>query len=391
MTNEIRGYLRGELLKTAQMFGTACFVLFLTLSIPPAALAGTFGPPKFYPAGSRPESIATADFNHDGKLDLGVVDYSNQVSILLGNGDGTFQAPRKYAVGQGTFLIDIGVGDFNEDGNIDIVATVSLVGNNGGSVALLLGKGDGTFERPKYINAGNSPLSVAVADLNGDHHLDLWVGGNGSSTVLLGKGDGTFGPPTYYGVFAASYGVAISDFNGDGKPDAAVTSLEENLVYVFLGNGDGTFQAARQIDVGADYPFSVVPADFNHDGKMDLAVSDSASNTVSILLGNGDGTFQPPYLAYGGVSPARLKAAKITADSKLDIVVADYGNSSGQGAGIALLTGNGDGTFGFAGPFRAGKNPTDVAVGRFNADKKLDLAVTDSGSKTVSILLNTTK
>jgi len=373
------------------MFAAACCVLFLSLSIPPAVLARAFGPPKFYPAGLRPESVATADFNHDGKLDLAVVDYSNQVSVLLGNGDGTFQPPRKYAVGQGTFLIDVGVGDFNEDGNIDIVATVSLVGNNGGSIALLLGNGDGTFRRAKYINAGNSPLSIAVADLNGDHHLDLWVGGNGSSTVLLGKGDGTFGSPTYYGVFAASYGVAISDLNGDGKPDAAVTSLEENLVYVFLGNGDGTFQAAKQIDVSADYPFSVVAADFNHDGKMDLAVSDSASNTVSILLGNGDGTFQPPYLAYGGVSPARLKAAKITADSKVDIVVADYGDSSGQGAGVALLTGNGDGTFGFAGPFRAGKNPTDVAVGRFNADKKLDVAVSDSGSKTASILLNTTE
>jgi FG-GAP-like repeat len=96
-------------------------------------------------------------------------------------------------------------------------------------------------------------------------------------------------------------------------------------------------------------------------------------------------------LAYGGVSPARLKAAKINADGKLDLVVADYGDSASQGAGIALLTGNGDGTFGFAGPFRAGKNPTDVAVGQFNADKKLDLAVADSGSKTVSILLNTTK
>src|SRR5207245_7380283 len=123
--------------------------------------------------------VATADFNHDGKLDLAVVDFGNQVSILLGNGDGTFRPPRKYAVGQGTSLIDIGIGDFNEDGNIDIVATVTLNGS-GGSIALLLGKGDGTFRRAKYINTENSPLSIAVADLNGDHHLDLWVGGNGS-------------------------------------------------------------------------------------------------------------------------------------------------------------------------------------------------------------------
>ena len=155
------GYFRGGLLKVARMFAPAFCGLFLMLIVSPSALAGAFGPPKFYPAGLRPESVATADFNHDGKLDLAVVDYSNQVSILLGNGDGTFQPPRKYAVGQGSFLIDIGVGDFNEDGNIDIVATVSLVGNNGGSVALLLGKGDGTFRRAKYINAGNSPLSGA--------------------------------------------------------------------------------------------------------------------------------------------------------------------------------------------------------------------------------------
>jgi hypothetical protein len=378
-------------LKNAQMFAASCCFLFLVPNLPPVALARAFGPPKFYPAGMRPESVATADFNHDGKLDLAVVDYDNQVSILLGNGDGTFQPPRKYAVGQGSDLIDIGVGDFNEDGNIDIVATVSRWGNNGGTIALLPGNGDGTFKRATYINAGNSPLSVAVADLNGDHHLDLWVGGNGSSSVLLGRGDGTFGSPTIYDVFTASYGVAITDFNGDGKPDAAVTSLVENLVYVFLGNGDGTFQPAIQVNVGADYPYSVVAADFNHDGKMDLAVSDSASNGVSVLLGNGDGTFQSPYLTYGGISPARLKAAKIYPGSKLDIVVADYGDSSGQGAGVVLLRGNGDGTFGLAVPFRAGKNPTDVAVGRFNADKKLDLAVSDSGANTVSILLNTTR
>ncbi len=377
-------------MKIKPMFEASCWVLLLFLNVPSVA-ARAFGPPKFYPAGMRPESVATADFNHDGKLDVAVVDYSNHVSILLGNGDGTFQPPRKYAVGQGTSLIDIGVGDFNDDGNIDIVATVSLIGDNGGSVALLLGKGDGTFRRPKYINAGNSPLAVAVADFNGDHHLDLWVGGNGGDTVLLGKGDGTFGSPTYYSVFSASFGIAISDFNGDGKPDAVATSETENLVYLFLGNGDGTFQAAKQIDVGADYPFSVVAADFNRDGKMDLAVTDYASNAVSILLGNGDGTFQTPDLAYGGVSPTRLKVAKINADGKLDIVVADYGDSTGQGAGVVLLTGNGAGTFETLGPFRAGPRPTDVAVGQFNADKKLDLAVADSGSKTTSILLNTTK
>ncbi len=378
-------------MKAAQIFGAGGCILFLMLSIPPAVLAKAFGPPKAYPAGMKPESVATADFNHDGKLDLAVVDSGNQVSILLGNGDGTFQPPRKYAVGQGTDLIDVGVGDFNEDGNLDVVVTVSLVGTNGGTIALLLGNGDGTFRRAKYIDAGNSPVSVAVADLNGDHHLDLWVGGNGSSSVLLGRGDGTFGSPTFYSVFSGSFGVAISDFNGDGKLDAAVPSITENLVYLFLGNGDGTFQEAKKIDVGADYPFSVVAADFNQDGKMDLAVSDSASDAVSVLLGNGDGTFQTPSLAYGGVSPGALKAAKIYAGGKLDIVVADAGDSSGQGGGVVLLRGNGDGTFGFAGHFRAGKSPTDVAVGRFNADKKLDLVVSDWGGDTVSILLNTTK
>jgi hypothetical protein len=388
IVGSIEGKLfQGGLLRITRIFAAACCTLFLMLTISSTVFGRAFGPPKTFRAGLRPESIATADFNHDGKLDLAVVDYGNQVSILLGNGDGTFQPAKKYAVGQGSFLIDIGVGDFNEDGNIDIVATVSLVGNNGGSIALLLGKGDGTFRRAQYINTGNSPLSIAVADLNGDHHLDLWVGGNGGSSVLLGKGDGTFGSPVSYGgISSASYGTAISDLNGDGKPDAIVTSLTENLIYVFLGNGDGTFQTGTPIDVGAFYPYSVVAADFNRDGKMDLAVSDNGNDSVSVLLGNGDGTFQSPYVTFAGGSPARLRAANINAGGKLDLVVADY-----DGGGVTLLTGNGDGTFGFAGQFRAGKNSTDVAVGRFNADKKLDLAVTDSGANTVSILLNTTK
>src|SRR5207245_11307738 len=148
-------------------------------------------PSKLCSTGQKAFSVAIADFNNDGKPDLAVVNLFNKVNILIGVGDGTFRPRKQYAVGQGTSLTGVAVGDFNEDGNIDVITTVSLTGDKGGSIALLRGRGDGTFRPAKYIATQNSPSSVVPADFNGDHHLDLWVAGNGSGSVLLGKGDGT--------------------------------------------------------------------------------------------------------------------------------------------------------------------------------------------------------
>ena len=229
-------------------------------------------------AGTSPQSVAVGDFNGDGKPDLVVANATN-VGVLLGNGDGTFQAAVYYGAGSGPRAV--AVGDFNGDGKLDLV-----VGNvTSGNVSVLLGKGDGTFQPALNSAADNAPYSVVVGDFNGDGKLDVAVANynSGDVSVLLGKGDGTFQPVVNYAVGSIPSSVVVGDFNGDGKLDLAVTNVFDNTVSVLLGNGDGTFQAPVNFDTGA-YPWWVAVGDFNGDGKPDLAAANGNGNDVSILL-----------------------------------------------------------------------------------------------------------
>jgi hypothetical protein len=263
---------------------------------------GTFQPAVNFAVGDTPTTVAVGDFNGDGIPDLAVtntgLNHSLQgtVSILLGNGDGTFQAAQNYAAGIYTF--SLAVGDFNGDGIADlVVASTGGINNNyhGGSVGVLLGNGDGTFQAAVHYEVGISAFSVGVGDFNGDGILDLAVAdllGNGVS-VLLGKGDGTFQAVANYAVGPFSWGgqggaarcVAVRDFNGDGIPDLAVAFW--GGVRVFLGNGDGTFQTSPVSYVVASFVSTVAVGDFNGDGLPDLAVTSAGLNQVSILLNDG--------------------------------------------------------------------------------------------------------
>jgi len=252
---------------------------------------GTFSGLRFS-AGGSPESVAVGDFNGDGKLDLVVSNfYSDNVTMLLGNGDGTFQPAREIQnFGPGTFPLAVAVADFNGDGRAD-VAVANIAAN---TVAVLLGNGDGTFQAPQSYPTWSDPESIAVGDFNGDGKLDMAIAGDtpGSMvTVLLGNGDGTFQPARFFPVSGDnSESVLTADFNGDGKLDLAVANAHSNNISVLLGNGDGTFQAARTFTVGSGPEFVAV-GDFNGDGKLDLAAANFHSNTVSVLPGNGNGTF----------------------------------------------------------------------------------------------------
>ncbi len=239
-----------------------------------------------YPAGNG--RLAAGDFNGDGKPDLVVTGPGNHISVLLGNGDGTFQTAVSYTAGVSPE--SVAVGDVNGDGKPDLVVGSSV----GGTVSVLLGNGDGTFQPAvNYSTSSNGSFCVAVGDFNGDGKPDIVTANylDNTVSVLLGNGDGTFQAAVNYAVGNSPYSVAVGDFNGDGKPDLVTANYVGGSVSVLLGNGDGTFQAAVSYAVGS-YPDSVAVGDFNGDGKPDLVTANYVGGSVSVLLGNGDGTFQ---------------------------------------------------------------------------------------------------
>jgi hypothetical protein len=251
----------------------------------------SFVAPLSYETGPGAVSVAVRDFNGDGILDLAVANQgSSDVSVLLGNGDGTVQTARNFATGSDPQSVV--VGDFNGDGNPDLA--VVDYNNNAGTVDVLLGNGDGTFRPARSYAAGGNLRSVAVGDFNGDGIQDLAIANRGNSpplftdgnvSVLVGNGDGTFKPATTYAAGPYPTFVAVGDFNGDGIQDLSVLGLDG--VRVLLGNGDGTFQTSPFSYVVGPGPSSLAVGDFNGDGWANLAVA-TGFNSVSILLNDGN-------------------------------------------------------------------------------------------------------
>jgi hypothetical protein len=338
-----------------------------------------------YPVGTGPRAVASADFNGDGKADLAVANSGvlnsvliddGGISILLGNGDGTFQPAKSFNAGKNPRAL--AASDFNRDGKHDLV----LIDSSG--VGVLLGNGDGTFGPVTYFPTASGPASLAVADLDNDGIPDLVVAAS-SLSVLLGNGDGTFKSHVDYSGSGGS--IVVADVNGDGKLDVI---LSGNGIAVLLGNGDGSFQSAI-FSSGPIFSVALVAADFNLDGKPDIAVSFNnllakSSGTV-VMTGRGDGTFQSPPstdLQSFGV----MSAGDFNGDNKADLViVSGAANVSGT---TNVFLGNGDRTFQSALSFAVGTGPYSVLEADFNHDKAPDLAVTNSADNAVSVLLNTT-
>jgi hypothetical protein len=345
-----------------------------------------FVAPLAFDAGSSPYSVAVGDFNGDGIPDL-----ATPGSVLLGNGDGSFQAPRTFSAGNSAQ--ELAVGDFNGDGIPDL----AVVGYSSDTVSVLRGNGDGTFQAARFFAVGAYPSSVAVGDFNRDGSLDLAVADSGYEgrgqgvSVLLGNGDGTFQAARNFAAGSRPQSVAVGDFNGDGTLDLAVANYGsypeyDGTVSVLLGNGDGSFQDARNFAVGTR-PQSVAVGDFNGDGTLDLAVADTGYNGngqgVNVLLGNGDGSFQDARYFAAGNEPDSVAVGDFNGDGTLDLAVANYYSNT-----VSVLLGNGDGSFQAAVNYAAGSLQSSVAVGDFNGDGALDLAVANYRSNDVSILLN---
>jgi hypothetical protein len=391
----------------------------------PDQYASTGTSTLFLPTNGDPASLLAADFTGNGRTDLfaTTTDRADVATEFLSNGDGTFEAPRQFTVGpglHGALTADNRqpvAGDFNSDGVPDVV----VPNFRSADVSVLLGNGDGTFAPQRRDDAVTSPDFTAVGDFNGDGKQDLVVlqnfpqlGSASQLAVLLGHGDGTFAPPVLYPTsFTNGAGpVIVGDFTGDGKQDLLVFSKNTPLAELFKGNGDGTFT-----DMGTfatpENAFTVQAVDLNGDGKLDLIFGGTNSGNVYTELGNGDGTFQPPVkytamVAGPGDNVGVQGVALIPYDpvnSPLPLVdpttygpglnygskaiVATAQSRTGQGPGEVILlpelvdAHNNFAGFGNATVLATVKRAGNIAVGNFAGDGQTDVAVADSGGITI--------
>jgi fibronectin type 3 domain-containing protein len=339
---------------------------------------GSFGSGVEYNVGDAPYDVAVGDFNGDGDADLAVADRgSNSVSVLLGTGGGSFGSAVSY--GAGGSPSSLGVGDLDGDGALDLV----VANTSTDDVSVLFGNGNGTFGSAEHYIEGGAPTSVALGDLDDDGALDIVTANSQSDnvSVLLGEGGGGFRTAEYYAVGGGPISVVAGYFDGDTAVDVAVANAYTDNVSVLLGNGDGTLGGASHYGVG-DVPYAVASGDLNGDGDLDLAVANAYTDNISVLLGNGNGTFGSASHYGAGDFPQSVAVGDLNGDGDLDLAVA---NSSSDN--ISVLLGNGNGTFGSASHYGAGDSPYSVAVGDFDGDGDLDLASANRNSDNVSVLL----
>ena len=345
-----------------------------------ASLTGAVSFPRTdYPVGHTPSSIAVADFNGTGNLDLAVANEGDSTaSILLGNGDGTFQPQTTVPTGIGPDAI--ATADFNEDGKPDL----AVANFTDDTISILLGNGDGTFTPGTTITGVKSPVAMIGADFNNDGIPDLAVldQTDGRVIVLLGNGDGTFRTRTTTSVGLSPSALVTADFNADGKIDLAVTNGGSNAVSVLIGAGDGTF--SRRIDFATGTgPSAIASADFNGDGRPDLAVTNKIDDTLSILLGNGDGTFSLLTNLTTDAGPTAVVAGDFSSDGLPDLLVVCQSASD-----VDIFLGLGSATFSPPIAVATGTGPVAAASGVFNGNALLDVAVVNQSANTVSVILN---
>jgi hypothetical protein len=393
------------LLVTAMSSVLCAPALAQTCSVP------SFTQPPVYPVGADVRSVATADFDSDGRPDLAVANAdSSTVTVVLKAGQG--KPPIVNTYGVGTFPLSVATGDFTGDGKPDIISANS----SSGTISLLRNNGSGSFLPATTFNSGSGGVDMAVGDFNNNGSLDVAVALGSSVSILMGNGQGNFSAPTSFqsvgnkiiaadfnndgkldlatnseirlgngaGQFAAAGcspqsptgGLAAGDINGDGKLDLVQANIPAAQIQIQLGNGAGCFGAATGIDVlNFGRPGFVALGDLNKDGKLDIVAG------ATVLLGNGSGAFGPPF-AFGmgslGADPgANTVIADFDGDSNLDIASASTGSAG-------ILFGDGIGGFRFAvGP--NGRGAYGLARADLNNDGKQDVVAMSNGNFVVML------
>ena len=286
--------------------------------------------------------------------------------------DVSFTAPKNFAAGESP--VSVAISEFNGDGRLDLAVANS--GSN--NVSILLGTGTGSFTPANNFAAGRGPRAVAVGDFNADCKLDLAVANQLSDNVsiLLGTGTGSFSAANNFAAGRGPLSVSLGDFNDDRKLDLAVANLPSANVSILLGTGTGSFSATNNVAVDS-YAHSVAVGDFNSDRKSDLAVANAGS--ISILLGTGTGVFSAATNFGVGPNPAgqltasiSIAAGDLNGDGNLDLALANFSPPKDR---VSILLGTRTGSFSAAINFASDAGPRSVAMGDFNGDGNFDLAV----------------
>ncbi len=433
---------------------------------------GTFAVPQRF-SGDNPKSVAIGDVDNDGDLDVVTSEYSypmylpgrrtdpeSRLSVVLGNGDGTFVMPVAMSI-DGRFD-ELSLVDLNGDGDLDATG-INRIGNR---VLVLTGDGNGHFNAADSRNdfpVTEAPRAIAVGDIDGDGDTDVVVAGSSSTipyyvpygysdantrggiSVLLGNGDGTLTQSSEMSVATGVLAVSLGDLDGDGNLDLATMLAYPGRVGVFLGVGDGTFLPRREYQAEDDAN-SLTLLDTDADGDLDIVTANGVENSVSVLANNGDGTF-PNLVLHTGRNPESVRTADLNGDGVLDLVTSNsisggystdlgytyisslsviLGNPDGTyqstidvpvniglieefvlgdvdgdgkldavlalggvyGSSLAVMLGNGDGTFGVLTEYASSFSLESVALQDMNGDGDLDIVSTNSSDDTVSILLN---
>ncbi|MDY6897047.1 MAG: VCBS repeat-containing protein, partial [Cyanobacteriota bacterium] len=348
----------------------------------------SFNPTKNFEVENEPNALAIGDFNGDGKEDLVTKNKGTNLFVLLGDDNGSFSDAQniEYEEGPtsiGIFSPTIGVltvGDFNLDGKDDIATT-----NRGNNISILLGDGNGGFNPAQNFGLENVPVSITLGDFNGDGFEDIATGNSAASiSVMLGDGSGGFSSIEDFELEDIPVSITVGDFNDDGFDDLATANQaagSDNLS-VFFGDGIGGFSDAQNFEVGS-FPSSVTVGDFNDDGKDDLAVE--VDNGVSVLIGDGNGEFSPAQNFEIGSFPSSVIVGDFNGDGFDDIGTANADES------VSVILGDGTGDFSPAQNFSVEDGLISFTVGTlkvgdFNDDGKDDLATINLASKEVSVL-----
>ena len=352
---------------------------------------GSFATPMHFPTGndSWPLAIAIADLDKDGCLDVAGTNFkSDEVGILLGYGNGSFTTIITYATGTGSHPFAIAVNDFNEDNQLDI----AVVNRDISSVGIFLGLGDGRFGTQSIYLVGSfyTPLSIAVADLNGDGHLDIITANfnDNSIGVLNGYGNGSFSPitSTKTGSGTTPVYVTVGDFNNDQRLDVAVVNRGTDNVLVYFGSSRGVFYNGNSYSTGnGSGPMSIAFGDFNNDNRLDFVTANYYTNDIGVFFGYGNGLFGggTTYSSGSGSKPYAAALADFNNDGHLDLVVANYGVHTVR---IYLLDARGDVYATKVYSTGNGSTPCSVAVGELNNDNCSDIVVANCEADNLFIL-----